>query len=282
MTVNTNLAAAYLKLSTPIRRRGFKRFMSVVNYVFPFGAAARVTMPVNGGEFAFPAGDRYWLYYLLTNTPYEPELLHLLDHLAEMPSLFLDCGANMGYWSVVMSATVPTVSIEASSESFGWLQQNRTGNSNRFQVIHAAITDGSTQFVSFSKTGHSAGRHISDSGETERIPTVTVDQLVAQTPRNATGPILVKLDVEGVEVEAFRGATATLQGNSLFLYEDHGKDQDCIPTAYLLGEGRRVCFVSEAGDVVPIRSIDDARAVKANAYTGYNFVALGDRAELSL
>lgn len=279
MNSTITLASAYLLLSIPIRRRGFKRFMRIVNKLFPVKARERYSVSLsNGQKFGCPAGDSYWLYYLLTGEPYEMEISQLLARIPT-PALFLDCGANFGYWSVMNAPRMRSVAVEASSETFDWLRQNQWENSDSFDVLHAAVTDGDAPFVFFSMGGNSAGRHISDvEDRSEKIPAISVDALVQKYLDTADGPILVKLDVEGFEIDAFKGATETLKTNSVFVYEDHGKDWSCAPTAFLLDSGRRVYAISPDKQFRRVFSLEEVRRIKTSPYVGYNFVTLGDGA----
>lgn len=276
MNITTAIAIGYIKLSRPFNRRGLYSVMRRVNNIFRNSAERPHTVDLPcGSKFTFPAGDPYWHSVFSIGRNYEPEIAHLLK--LTRPSLFIDCGANFGYWSVVASRCMPTVAIEASTQTFGWLSQNAIQNESRFHAINAAITDGGTGFVKFSVGGDHAGRSVSEHGE--RIPAVSIDGIVAQY-RKGDGPIVVKLDVEGVEIQALAGATETMKGNSFIVYEDHGKDTDCETTAHLLSFGQRIVFLTEGGRIVPIHSVSDAVAVKPLRFKGYNFIALGDKASI--
>ena len=48
------------------------------------------------------------------------------------------------------------------------------------------------------------------------------------------GKYLIKLDVEGVEVEAIKGGTRLLQGDSMLLCEEHGNDPSHTVSRYIL------------------------------------------------
>jgi hypothetical protein len=84
--------------------------------------------------------------------------------------------------------------------------------------------------------------------------------------------ILVKLDVEGQEVNAMQGASLTAGRDSLFLYEDHGMDDQCVPTEYMLANGFFV-FSFDNNVIVRIDSVDAVRAKKIDKRKGYNFLS---------
>lgn len=276
MNITTALATGYISVSQAFNRRGFYSFMRLINRLFPHQANQSKTVELNAASnFSFPAGDPYWLSVFVCKRDYEPELRRLLARL-ERPSLFLDCGANFGYWSVLNSEHIKTVAVEASTDTYRWLALNNANNKGRFTALHAAITDGSTATVTFALEGAHAGRSVvADAQLGETIPAVSIDKLVEQYADD-DGLIFIKLNVEGVEVDAFRGATKTFARNSVFLYEDHGRDASCAPTAHLLQEGRRVYFLLDDDSLLRIESVERARELKTNRSKGYNFIALGD------
>ncbi|MFB2533565.1 FkbM family methyltransferase [Paracoccus sp. p3-h83] len=278
MNIVTSLARSYLTLARPIRRRGFRTFMRAATALFPAQAAEVAQTRLDRGQvFTFPVGDAYWQYYVLTGIDYESELTLFIERLQEKPVLFLDCGANFGYWSVKLSVDMPCVAVEPSTETGAILERNRAANDNRFTVVKKAVSDGSSDYVSFTMGADHAGRTISaDPGAvTERVPATSIDALV-RDHAPAEGLILIKLDVEGAEIAAITGAAQTMQRACAFLYEDHGNDMTCAPTAHLLGLGKRVYAMDDDGRLVRITSVEEARALKKNPHVGYSFMALGD------
>ncbi|MBA5735409.1 FkbM family methyltransferase, partial [Escherichia coli] len=55
----------------------------------------------------------------------------------------IDCGANYGYWSVMVSSqrfgSRPSIAMEPSSRNFPRLAHNAKINGGRFEAINAAI-----------------------------------------------------------------------------------------------------------------------------------------------
>lgn len=286
MNLATLLARTYLFFSRPIHRRGFYSFMRLVRWAFPVSSRAECRkIAEEGSVFLFPAGDSYWLSLFETGGRYEPELECLIVRLCRLPILFLDCGANFGYWSVKSSTrTRKTIAIEASGETYEWLLRNCRANGNRFVTLRCAVSDGTQTTVSFQTSGSHAGRSIVNdnavaSATTESVTAITVDDLVSRHAES-TDLIFVKLDVEGAEIAAFEGAASAFEGRSIFFYEDHGKDRRSSVTAYLIERGRKVYFPAADGTLLPIRSAMDATAVKLRRTTGYNFVTFGREFEM--
>src|SRR5690606_22292313 len=100
-------------------------------------------------RFCYPSGDAYWQYYFLTGKMYEEEISRTFDLVKHRVVLYLDCGANFGYWSLIFSKMVKTVAVEASSESYDLLLLNNKLNANSFATLHAAITDSGGAHVWF-------------------------------------------------------------------------------------------------------------------------------------
>lgn len=279
MNPATGLAKIYLIASRPFRRRGFHSFMRLVKRILPMAALRERWEDLGGGVvFSFPAGDPYWLSYFETGRIYEPELAHLISRFSSRQILFLDCGANFGYWSVRNASRArQVVAVEASSETYAWLDRNRRANGESFLALHRAVNDGIAPTVRFEVGTSHAGRSIAESNlaATEEVATTTIDALTEDYA--VPGDIIfVKLDVEGAEISAFRGAARTLAGNSIFLYEDHRKDRSSAITAWLLQQGRKVFFPAADGKYLAIHSADQATAVKLARSAGFNFVTFGD------
>ena len=72
--------------------------------------------------FEFPYGDGYWSKLLNRSYHYEDELELLFRDSADVDYTLLDCGANYGYWSVLVSSepfgSHKAIAIEPSSQNF--------------------------------------------------------------------------------------------------------------------------------------------------------------------
>jgi len=178
--------------------------------------------------FAFPYGDGYWSKLLNRSFSYENELELLFQHSADVDYTLLDCGANYGYWSVLVSSAPygshKAIAIEPSSQNFAKLKNNAAINGNRFEVLKCAI--GATRGTArLSGTKHEAFSIAGGAGEGgEEVPVIALDNLLDDGKVSASGKFLIKLDVEGVEIEAIKGGTRLLQGDSVILCEEHGND----------------------------------------------------------
>ena len=93
--------------------------------------------------FVFPYGDGYWSKLLNRSFSYENELELLFRDSVGVDYTLLDCGANYGYWSVLVSSAPygshKAIAIEPSSENFSKLSNNAKVNGGRFDAMKCAI-----------------------------------------------------------------------------------------------------------------------------------------------
>ncbi|PHR21874.1 MAG: hypothetical protein COA41_01865 [Sphingopyxis sp.] len=232
-----------------------------------------------GSRYAFRLADPYWARLVYGGFEYESELRSLFARLGDMSFSFFDCGANLGYWSIYCAEFKPNCkaifTVEASPLTFKSLERNRDINLGKFEIMLKAIysTSGEYVHIECSQSNH-AGAGIVDVGATNTasIETITIDDLVDQD--NSGAPPVIKLDVEGAEIPALRGALKTIGGNCLLAFEDHGNDHTCKVIAHLLGNtDLNIYFLDKSDTMHPIKSIGDAQKFKVDDRVGYNFFA---------
>ena len=233
--------------------------------------------------FLFEASDPYWGRYILEDGSYERSTIALvLEALAEVPAAFIDCGANYGYWSVLLSdpryGSRQVLSVECCPATFEKLLRNLDANGRRFRCLRKAIgAVGGEELAVIQYDGHegakaSRQRPRKNSWDAGRVASVTLDELRGElhAPR-----VIVKLDVEGAEPQAIEGAKEMIaRDDALFLFEDHGKDPTCSAIAVMLDHGLIVCYPTDDGKILPIATLSDARRIKLNPTVGYNFVGV--------
>ncbi len=241
--------------------------------------------------FSFYLADYYWSKLAYAGFSYEPEIEQVLKLISSVDYLFLDLGANHGYWSVLASSKAlgskNTVAIEPVKRNFERLSAHNRLNHNRFTAIRSAVTQSGGSSVniytaddSFANEGASMIKQtFSNSAQFECVESVSIDQLVNQFSNPGQG-IVVKLDVEGMEVEAIKGAKESLNRELLLIYEDHGNDPQCEVSAYVLGLGLTV-FHLEHGIFSEVNNIDDVKTIKTRANKGYNLFAFNQSPRFS-
>lgn len=213
------------------------------------------TVVLKGGQrITFPAYDPYWSRHLYAGVPFEPDVDAIFRRFAK-GRVLVDCGANIGYWSARAKELgfVDVIAIEANDRLIPYLERNCPGS-----VIHAAVHSSSGESVLLN--GDGAAAHLAEQGTP--VATIALDDLGIRQPA------LVKLDVEGVEIAAFKGA-GTL--DALFVYEDWPRSGMPV-TEWLLGQGHEVLGF----DMTPIATVADAIEFNARTNKSYgpsNFIA---------
>ena len=158
----------------------------------------------------------YWLGH------YEPEVQRFLRETVRQGDLFFDLGAHVGFFSVcgaVLGARA--VAVEADSANASRLQRNAELNGLPVEVVRAAVwsEEGEVQLL----PGGSAKEFRAVPGRGVR--SITVDALAAEHG----APTVIKLDVEGAEVDALRGASRVLsESRPVIVCEVHGNRRDAV------------------------------------------------------
>jgi Methyltransferase FkbM domain len=130
----------------------------------------------------------------------------------------------------------------------------------------------------FFSDGPHAARHIvgpqrDNSVESEPVISTTVDALAQQLQLTDSDRIVVKLDVEGAEISALKGAHEVLKRDTLVIYEDHGGDRSHGTTRYLFDElGFPVFSIAPDGEITEVEELRELDRLKTDQKKGYNFV----------
>jgi len=283
--VGATLLSIYGDISGLYKFRGFRRLTALLGTVV--SKDAKVTVRLNSdSRFQFKLLDSYWNRLLSSAYEYEPELARFLSLIALKRFTFIDGGANYGYWSTLVSSTEcgehKAIAIEPVSTTFAALCANAKMNGNRFSSFQAAITgSGAGEEVTIKYDGSPSGSHASASIvdwdasialTEETVKAVTIDELVLAHCESGD-PVVVKIDLEGVEVDAMAGMVETMKRDFVLVYEDHGKEKTSRVTAHLLDMGLNVWFLESNGTQIPIHSVAELTALKKDKYRGYNLVA---------
>ena len=265
------------KVSSLFSHRGYNACANLLRRTLPPRDIVITLGP--DAKFAFPYGDGYWSKLLNRSFKYEDELELLFRDSAEIDYTLLDFGANYGYWSVLVSSrpfgSHKAIAIEPSAQNFEKLVKNADINGDRFVALKKAI--GARQGTAIlSGTKHEA---FSIAGATdaggEEVPVLALDDLLDDGTIAAGGKYLVKLDVEGVEIEAIKGGTRLLQGDSVIMCEEHGNDPQHTVSRYILDQTPLTLIVhdpaSDRFEILTDLKILDR--IKVATHVGYNVFA---------
>ena len=274
-------------LSGLIRYRGMQRFTWAMAPLFDSNNTAVLKLP-SGGKLQIYLNDGYWARLLVPGFVYEPEIeLILRDVLTQPDTYFLDCGSNIGYWSVIASRVLPpghTVALEASPSSYEQLHRNAQLNEGRFDTVLGAIwsREGDTLAIVTHDKRHAGSSVVNRREKTGqkgyheyKIDSVTIDSICNRYIPDRNAKVVIKLDVEGAEMQAIEGAREVLSSREVVvIYEDHGQDSSCeISDLFINRLGFDVFFCDESGSIARMNSVADVRNVKTSTSTGYNFSA---------
>lgn len=170
------------------------------------------------------------------------------------PGVIVDVGANIGLAALYFRAQYPgaeIVAIEPDPETFAKLEQN-VGGDPRIRPVNAAVAAEPGELVLFRPPGYSIASSLkrggADGGASARVRAETLDGLCAEL--GLTRIDLVKLDVEGAELDALRGFSR-LEDVPVIIGEAHpellGDDLDAF---FGLLEAFEVRRLSESPDAI--------------------------------
>jgi FkbM family methyltransferase len=261
------------KISSNFSHRGYNMCANLLRRMLP---ERDIDVRLNSdATFAFPYGDGYWSKLLNTSFAYEDELELLFRASADVDYTLLDCGANYGYWSVLVSSkpfgSHKAIAIEPSGQNFPKLANNAKINGNRFEVMKCAI-GAARGTARLSGTKHEAFSIAGDQSAGEEVPVIALDNLIDDGKVAAGGKFLIKLDVEGVEIEAMKGGTRLLQGDSVILCEEHGNDPQHTVSRYILEQTplKLIVYDPRSNRLETVSDLSILDRIKVSTHVGYN------------
>ena len=152
----------------------------------------------------------YWQGY------YSKEELMLLGRILQRDSIFVDVGANNGYFTVFAAKRVPdgrVLSFEPVSSLFENLRHNiALNNFNNVDAFKLGLADGSrSELDIFSSANDSNFDALAtiypDSHRSTRLETIALSSLDKISDELKMSRIdVIKIDVEGAELDVLRGA----------------------------------------------------------------------------
>jgi len=182
----------------------------------------------------------------------EPAIQKILSKTLKPGMVFYDLGANIGFFSLLAARLVGAAgqvfSFEPDLEVAGRLRRNlsRNGFINA-TVVEAGVwsVSGNVNFVTadLSSPDRGVGRFVAGAGAAAGTPTrcLALDDFI----RGASAPDVIKCDVEGAEIEVFRGAEKLIETrHPLILCEMHSDANDRFLRQYF----RRFEYTLESVD----------------------------------
>jgi len=176
---------------------------------------ARERLPIGLGRPTRSAlGFQFIGHAPMLNGQFEPLETQFISSQLASTDVFVDVGANIGYFScLARSHGVHTLAIEPLESNLRVLYKNLRANgwNDRIEVFPVAVAEapGLLELYGVS-TGASLmpGWAGASRLNARIVPVSTLDTLLGA--RFATARLLIKIDVEGAEHQVLRGAKATL------------------------------------------------------------------------
>jgi FkbM family methyltransferase len=157
---------------------------------------------------------------------FEPEVVHFLKTYPFDFKNFMDCGANIGVFSALVSKVYPDISVTAFEpfhNNISYLKTLRKNNSLRFKIEEAAISnisDNAKFYIPHGKGRSELSTSASLKKKIRETNVLVVDVKVEPFDKYLSAlkandfPLLIKMDIEDNELEALQSI------------EQHLKDQE--------------------------------------------------------
>jgi len=166
------------------------------------------------------------MHYWVDKNAREKEELYL-EHLVKLGSVVIDVGANVGTLSLPLALRVgeygKVYSIEASPITFRYLRGNIALNKHIKNIYPLNYAIGEKEgFVHFSNiSSDDMNRVVEADKGAHRVPMKTLDSIIEEN--NIHKVRLLKIDIEGYELFALKGAQKTLDITDIIFFESWEK-----------------------------------------------------------
>ena len=228
--------------------------------------------------FSFFLKDPYYNRLIYPKFKYEPEIEFLLKKLRDIDFLFLDAGANYGYWSLLASSKKfnkkKAIALEPLKSNYNFLYKNKLDNKNRFKSLNLGVGEKKKYTkIYYSDQNSNVGASIYKDNNKKLISEkIKIDKIDNILSKRKEKNLVIKIDIEGNEINALNGAKKTLKKNCLIIYEDHASDKFHLNSKYFLKKNFSI-FSFDGKKIYQIRKINELNDIKKLKHKGYNFIA---------
>ena len=227
----------------------------------------------NGRSFRLRNVDDSYLAFQLFwhgGDYYEPLTRSLLSRLLKQGSTFFDIGAHVGFFPVITAICreIRIVAFEPNPRNFAMLQENIAANNLARNGSGRGVSQVVCEPYAISDTDGEATLYLTESdmsaslmkdfqaedtrqiGEI-KVSTCSLDSYLGKHP--VTGPLVIKVDIEGHESAFFRGAAKTIASHKPDIILEVLYDQDPVAMTELKRLGYRFYPITD-GDLVELEA----------------------------
>lgn len=154
-------------------------------------------------------------YHLMRIGQFEPDESRIFNHVLDIADIFVDIGANVGYYCcLALRKGKPVIAFEPQQQNLDCLYQNMIANGweGQIEVFPLALSTKSELLPLFGASGPSASLIKGWAGYSSRysqlVPTNTLDNILSERFQN--NQLIIKIDVEGAEYQVLNGALRTI------------------------------------------------------------------------
>jgi protein O-GlcNAc transferase len=197
-----------------------------------------------------------------TKTFYECDLLEYAEKFIKSnnreSSICIDVGANIGNHSIFFGSFISKwlISVEPNNSIIPILKTNLSNNASNYTLYEVGLSSegGSGQLVFPERSENNVGMAMIDTNTPGDIKLTTLDimfnQWCTETGISAPSLTLIKIDVEGMELEVLRGGMETIQKYRPHLLIEAATKQHLIELNILLNKYNYFPVVRFAGTPV--------------------------------
>jgi FkbM family methyltransferase len=223
------------------------------------------------GDVRVNINTRFKVERIMWSDAFEPALIRLLQRTTKPDWVAFDVGANVGAVSLAFARFIGPEgrihAFEPGPPNLERLRANLALNPSLAATInvHAAGLGDTPGVFRWQEEEGNPGNAMLGSSGTHTVPVITLDDFVSQ--QALTRLDFIKVDVEGMELNVFRGAKQTLQKLRPVLYfetlsrfsDEHGRKNFSLIAQLLTGECRyKLYSLDRQGGLHPVIGCDFA------------------------
>jgi FkbM family methyltransferase len=172
-------------------------------------------IPIRGHQFRVPASDVSLVPHLLTHRCWEPHVMRYLTRELRPDHVFIDVGANIGYFTVLCAPLVERViAFEPVAKTHAYCAANIALNGlTNVELQQCGLWHENTTLQITSDSSSLGSAAITRNGEAfslESIRVASLDRLIDEGRLVISRLDVLKMDVEGAEVSALTGMRETI------------------------------------------------------------------------